>query len=101
MSNGRVKAIARDYQNEAKPIMEKLYPGYQFVKAKVYYSDVVDGVYIRAVMRKIDERKIMNGYKTEKPMRKRLSGKDSDLQDQLSEVGGVRGRKESLLQRNL
>lgn len=60
VSNGRVKAIARDYMNEAKPVMEKLYPGYQFVKAKVYYSDIVDGVYIRATMRKIDERKGRN-----------------------------------------
>ena len=52
ISNRRVKAIAHDFQNEAKEIMEKVYPGYVFVKANVYYSDVVDGVYIRCVMRR-------------------------------------------------
>ena len=53
VSNGRVKRIAFDFRNEAKEIMEKLYPGYRFQDCKVYYSDVVDGVYIRCVMRRI------------------------------------------------
>ena len=52
ISNRRVKTIAHDFNNEAKQIMEKIYPGYVFVKANVYYSDVVDGVYIRCVMRR-------------------------------------------------
>jgi len=55
MSNGRVKRIAHDFRNEAKEIMEKVYPGYQYVKCSVYYSDVVDGVYIRCVMRQKEE----------------------------------------------
>ena len=50
-SNARVRRIADDFQNAAKENMEKLYPGYSFVKSSVYYSDVVSGVYIRCVMR--------------------------------------------------
>ena len=49
----RVKRIAGDIQNEAKDVMEKLYPGYVFVECTVSHSDIVDGVYIRCVMRKI------------------------------------------------
>ena len=52
VSNARVKRIAHDFRNEAKEIMEKVYPGYRYVKCSVYYSDVVDGVYIRCVMRR-------------------------------------------------
>ena len=51
-SNARVKRIAFDIRNAAKDEMEKIYPGYQFVKCSVRYSDVVDGAYIRCVMRK-------------------------------------------------
>lgn len=51
-SNARVKRIAFNIRNEAKNEMEKIYPGYQFVKIAVRYSDVVDGAYIRCVMRK-------------------------------------------------
>ena len=51
-SNARVNRIAYDFRYSAKGIMEKLYPGYKFVKCSVYHSDVVDGVYIRCVMRK-------------------------------------------------
>ena len=50
-SNAKVKRIANGFQNEAKNVMEKMYPGYVFSKCSVYYSDVVDGVYIRCVMR--------------------------------------------------
>ena len=56
-SNAKVKLLAYDFQTEAKEIMQKLYPGYQFVKGDVYHSDVVDGVYIRCVMRKFSEGK--------------------------------------------
>ena len=52
MSNRRVKIIAGGFQNEAKAVMEKVYPGYSLENCAVYYSDVVDGVYIRCVMRK-------------------------------------------------
>ena len=52
-SNAKVRRIARDFENEAKEVMERLYPGYVFVGAKVFYSDIVSGVYIRAVMREM------------------------------------------------
>ena len=52
MPNGRVKRIARDFRNEAKDVMEKLYPGYQMQDCQVRYSDVIDGVYIRCVLRR-------------------------------------------------
>lgn len=53
ISNGRVKRIAFDFLNHAKETMEKLYPGYTLQKTQVNYSDVVDGVYIRCILRKI------------------------------------------------
>ena len=43
-------------QAVAKGQMEKLYPSYQFVECKVYYSDILDGVYIKVLMRKRGER---------------------------------------------
>ena len=52
MPNGRVKRIARDFRNEAKEVMEKLYPGYTLQDCQVRYSDVIDGVYIRCVLRR-------------------------------------------------
>ena len=52
VSNARVKRLALDLPNEAKGIMEKLYPGYMHVNTVLRYSDVVDGAYIRCVMRK-------------------------------------------------
>jgi len=55
VTNARVKRIAFDFKNMAKEEMEKVYPGYQFVKCSVRYSDLVDGAYIRCVMRKKEE----------------------------------------------
>ena len=52
MPNSRVKRIAYDFRNEAKEVMEKLYPGYVLQDCQVRYSDIVDGVYIRCVMRR-------------------------------------------------
>ncbi len=52
MPNSRVKRITRDFRNEAKEVMEKLYPGYVLQDCQVRYSDVVDGVYIRCVLRR-------------------------------------------------
>ena len=52
VSNARVKRLAMDFPNEAKGIMEKLYPGYSHVKTTLRYSDAVDGAYIRCVMRR-------------------------------------------------
>lgn len=54
-SNARVRRIAQGFETEAKEVMEKLYPGYVFVSAKVFYSDIVSGVYIRTVMRRIPD----------------------------------------------
>ena len=47
-----MKRIAFDIQATAKNEMEKIYPGYQFVKCSVRFSDVISGAYIRCVMRK-------------------------------------------------
>ena len=50
--NSRVRRIAHDFRNEAKDVMEKLYPGYELQDCQVRYSDVVSGVYIRCVLRR-------------------------------------------------
>lgn len=52
VSNARVKRLAMDFPNSAKEIMEKLYPDYTHVRTMMRYSDVVDGAYIRCVMRR-------------------------------------------------
>ena len=52
--NSRVRRIAYDFENEAKTVMEKLYPGYVLQKCVVRYSDIVPGVYIRCVLRKME-----------------------------------------------
>ena len=57
LSNAKVKKIARNLPNEAKDIMRRAYPGYEFVECKVKFSDQVDGCYIRALMRKVDKGK--------------------------------------------
>ncbi|MBE5803327.1 MAG: hypothetical protein E7316_02335 [Clostridiales bacterium] len=53
LSNARVKRIARGLPNEAKEILRKVYPGYEYVDCEVRYSDMVDGVMIRARMRRM------------------------------------------------
>ena len=53
MPNSKVRKIAYDFENQAKEIMEKLYPGYVFQDVIVKFSDYVPGVYIRCVLRKI------------------------------------------------
>lgn len=55
VSRRRVRILAQDFQCEAKDIMEKLYPGYVLKTCEVFYSDIVDGVYIRAEMRSLVE----------------------------------------------
>ena len=55
-SRGQVKRIAFDMRNEAKAQMEKIYPGYKFVSCQVRYSDIVDGAYIRCIMRRMPGR---------------------------------------------
>lgn len=55
MPNSRVRRIAYDFKNEAKAVMEKLYPGYVMTEEPVVrYSDYTPGVYIRAVLRRIE-----------------------------------------------
>ena len=52
-SKRTVRMIAHDIRNEAKAEMERIYPKYRFVDCKVYYSDQIDGVYIRVLMRRM------------------------------------------------
>ena len=52
MSNRKVKKIALSFGNLSREIMEKVYPGYRLEDCRVHFSDVVDGVYLRCVMRK-------------------------------------------------
>ena len=52
ITNARVKILAYDFRSEAKEVMEKLYRSYQFIDCEVRYSDIVDGVYIRCLMRR-------------------------------------------------
>ena len=56
IANSRVRRIAYDFENQAKTVMEKLYPGYVLQKCSVRYSDIVPGVYIRCVMRRLPGR---------------------------------------------
>jgi len=51
VSNARVRRLAVDFPNSAKEIMEKLYPNYTHTKTIMRFSDVVDGAFIRCVMR--------------------------------------------------
>lgn len=62
--------MAKDFNGVAKPIMEKVYPGFEFVRGLRYqenesgtmsescvrFSDYTDGVYIRVMMRRKEER---------------------------------------------
>lgn len=52
ISNRKVKMIAQHFNTTAYEIMERIYPGYRLEHCTVQYSDVVDGVYIRCVMRR-------------------------------------------------
>lgn len=67
VSNAKVRKMARDFNGVARSIMERVYPGYEFVRGLRYqenesgtmsescvrFSDYTDGVYIRVMMRKI------------------------------------------------
>jgi hypothetical protein len=52
ISNRKVRKAAQDFAVAGRQIMQKTYPGYMLENAEVYYSDVVEGVYIRCVLRK-------------------------------------------------
>ena len=55
MPNRKVKKIALSFGAIGREIMEKTYPGYALEECRVMFSDVVDGAYIRCVMRKKEE----------------------------------------------
>lgn len=57
VSNARVKRLALDFPNSAKEIMEKLYPEYTHVRTTMHFSEIIDGAYIRCVMRRKPERR--------------------------------------------
>ena len=48
----RLSGVFETDPREARRIMEKLYPGYEYIRGSARRSDVVDGVYIRVLMRK-------------------------------------------------
>ena len=52
VSAARIRRMAGGFPAEAREIMEKLYPGYRFIRCSVYTSDIVPGVYIRAILRR-------------------------------------------------
>ena len=52
ISNRKVKRAAMRFGAEGREIMERTYPGYSVESWQVMFSDMVDGVYIRCVMRK-------------------------------------------------
>ena len=64
-----LKRIAFDFLNHAGETMEKLYPGYTLTKCQVKYSDVIDGAYIRCVMRKKEEQHDGTGTGTDRRAR--------------------------------
>lgn len=52
MSNRKVRKVALSFGYQAREVMEHVYPGYRLEDCQICFSDVVDGVYIRCVMRK-------------------------------------------------
>ena len=54
ISNRKVKMLAQGFRTVAPEIIERVYPGYSLEYCTVQYSDVVDGVYIRCVMRRME-----------------------------------------------
>ena len=52
MTTRKVKMIATNFNQMAREIMERVYPGYSLEDCRVLFSDIVDGVYIRCVMRR-------------------------------------------------
>ena len=56
MTNRKVRKCALNFHIVGREIMEKTYPGYVVDDYYVLFSDVLDGVYIRCVMRKKEDR---------------------------------------------
>ena len=55
LSNRKVRKIALSFGAVGREILERTYPGYRLEHCEILFSDVVDGVYIRAVMRREEE----------------------------------------------
>ena len=55
ISNRKVKKAALRFGIDGRGIMERTYPGYVLEDYRVMFSDVVDGVYIRCVMRRKED----------------------------------------------
>lgn len=85
LSNGKVRKIARGLENEAKDVLRRAYHGYEYVACSVHYSDVVDGCYIKAKMRKVGG---YGGHTGEDQAR----GGMAPAQRQLHPGAGIRGR---------
>lgn len=53
LSTRRVRELARDFEGNARRIVEAVYPGWRFVSGEEpRYSDVVSGVYLRVTLRR-------------------------------------------------
>lgn len=55
VSAGRVKRLSRVFacdESEARRIMEQIYPGYEFVRGSARGSDIIEGIYVRVLMRR-------------------------------------------------
>lgn len=52
LSNKRVQQLSRGIEAEAKELLQRLWPGYDYVGLRAYYSDRVDGVYLCGKMHK-------------------------------------------------
>jgi len=59
MTRGKVKRLSEVFgrdDSEARRIMEKLYPGYEYVRASAKRSDVTEGIFVRVLMRRMEGR---------------------------------------------
>lgn len=52
LSTARVRRMAEDAVHQGQEELERMYPGYDYIDLQVRYSDVTDGVYLEAVMRR-------------------------------------------------
>lgn len=86
LSNSKVRRMAVGLENEAKEVLRKAYPGWEYVACRVSFSDVVDGCYIRAKLHRIKEGK-HGGYTGEDQTR----GGVAPAQRQLHQGEGIRG----------
>lgn len=77
VSNRKVKLLSRSFGADAKEVLEKVYPGYTLKECVMRFSDIVDGVYIKCIMRK----------KEADPWKK-LKNTDSTLTDNLGKAAG-------------